>query len=286
MSMSDRPFHVPQRPSAIPVRYVAWLAYDGTDYVGWQVQPHGRSIQGELEAVIERLTGCRTRAHASGRTDAGVHAHEQPVHFDLPTQLDLNRFLLGLNALLPADIRVWRVRTAPLTFHARYSALAKEYRYHIYNGPVWDPCLRRYTCWERRPLDLDAMRAAAKHLVGQHDFAAFAANPHREVHGTVRTLWSLDVHRRGPLVTIVARADGFLYRMVRSLAGFLLRVGRNEVPPATAEAILHSRVRTARVPTAAPQGLFLWKVQYPRNAFHKTNARDPVVEHPSTVPPE
>lgn len=249
------------------VRYLAVICYDGTDFCGWQIQANGRSVQGEVERAIEQLTGRRARAHASGRTDAGVHARRQPVHFDLPFRIDLSRFRLAFNAVLSPDIRVLSVRRVSPTFHARYSCLEKEYRYFIDNAPVPDPILRRHRMWERTRLDVVAMRAAAGRLIGRHDFAAFAANPNREIGDTVRELRRLSVRRCGSTVEIVAVADGFLYRMVRSLTGFLIRVGRGELAPSTAGEILAHRMRTARVPTAPPQGLFLWRVRYPRGGL-------------------
>jgi tRNA pseudouridine38-40 synthase len=168
----------------------------------------------------------------------------------------------GLNALLDDDIRVTRVRQAPAAFDARRSAVGKEYRYFLWNGPVLPPFLRLYRCHERRRLDTDAMAAAAGQLTGHHDFAAFAANPHQDRGGTRRTLRCLEVRRRGHEVAVRAEAPGFLYKMVRSLAGFLIRVGTGELDPARTEEILGSCERTARVPTAPPQGLFLWRVRY------------------------
>lgn len=249
-----------------PRRFRMVVAYDGTAYGGWQVQPNNTSVQAELEQAIEQLTGERPRVHSSGRTDTGVHALGQVAHFDLHRRVDTGKFQVGLNALLPDDIRVLRLTRTRTDFHARYDATGKEYRYFIWNAPVLRPDLRQYRAHERRPLDVAAMREAAARLVGKHDFAAFSANPHREINGTVRTLTALEVRRRGNELMIVARGDGFLYRMVRSLAGFLIRVGRGEVTPATATEILHSKVRTARVPTAPPQGLFLWRVMHGRTS--------------------
>ena len=270
MTQADQPstararFRV--RPEAATTgarRYLAIVAYDGGAYSGWQVQPQHPSVQGELERVIGEITGHRPRVHSSGRTDTGVHARAQPVHFDLPFRADPGKLQLGLNALLPPDIRDTAVRADAPDFHARYSCAGKEYRYFIWNAAVLPPFERRHRTWERRPLDVKAMREAARRLLGRRDFAPFSANPNREIEGTVRDLRRLDVLRRGPLITIVAQADGFLYRMVRSLAGFLIRVGRGELPPESADEILAHGVRTARVPTAPPEGLFLWRVFYP-----------------------
>ena len=243
-------------------RYRMCVAYDGAAYSGWQTQPNHRTIQGELERVLLELTSQRERIHCSGRTDAGVHAREQVVHFDLAAPIVPKKLQLGFNALLEPDIRVLSIRKAAPDFHARFAAKGKEYRYFIYNADILLPFLRNYRAHVRMKLDVEAMNKAAKLLVGNNDFAAFSANPHREVDGTVRHLRSLRIRRRGAEVCIVAKGDGFLYKMVRSLAGFLIRVGAGDLPPASATDILHSKLRTARVPTAHPQGLFLWKVTY------------------------
>ncbi len=244
-------------------RYKMGVAYDGTHYAGWQVQPNHRTIQGELEKVLRELTGETERIQCSGRTDAGVHAREQVVHFDLTRPVILRKLMIGFNGLLDGDIRVMWIRKAEADFHARYGAAGKEYRYFVWNGPVLPPFLRDYRAFVRAPLDVQAMALAAKELVGRHDFAAFSANPNREIDGTVRHLRELKVSRRGREIVITARGDGFLYKMVRSLAGFLIRVGTGELAPDSAKEILHSKTRTARVPTAAPEGLFLWRVFYP-----------------------
>ena len=243
-------------------RYRMAVGYDGTHYSGWQIQPHHKTVQGELERVLHTLTGEEERIHCSGRTDAGVHAWEQVTHFELAHPIDPWKSVRGFNALLEGDIRVLWIRKAKPDFHARFSANGKEYRYFIWNGQIMPPPLRHFRALVRAPLNLRAMRAAAKRLIGKHDFAAFSANPHYEREGTVRTLRQLSVSELSGSIIIVAKGDGFLYRMVRSLAGFLIRVGTGELKPEAATEILKSKVRTARVPTAPPQGLFLWKVSY------------------------
>jgi tRNA pseudouridine38-40 synthase len=244
-------------------RYKMVLAYDGTLYSGWQVQPKRRTIQGELERVIRQVSGHKARVHSSGRTDTGVHARAQVAHFDLPEAMEARRLLEGLNGVLDEDIRVASLRRVPATFHARYSAVVKEYRYFIWNGPVVPPPLRLYRAQVRNPLDEKAMVKAARALSGRHDFAAFSANPNREVDGTVRRLDVLSVRRTGSEIALIARGEGFLYKMVRSLAGFLVRVGSGALEPEAAKTILRSAQRTARVPTAEAKGLFLWRVRYP-----------------------
>jgi tRNA pseudouridine38-40 synthase len=243
-------------------RYRMTVAYDGTRYSGWQTQPSHRTVQGELERILRELTGETERIQCSGRTDAGVHAREQVAHFDLVKPVVFKKLLIGFNALLDDDIRVLSIRKAKPDFHARFSAKGKEYRYFIWNGEIMPPFLRNYRASVRAPLDIAAMNTAAKRLVGRHDFAAFSANPHYERDGTVRHVRELKVIRRGREFTIAAKGDGFLYKMVRSLAGFLIRVGAGDLKPEVAAEILTSKIRTARVPTAAPQGLFLWRVHY------------------------
>ncbi|MBU4211993.1 MAG: tRNA pseudouridine(38-40) synthase TruA [Verrucomicrobia bacterium] len=262
--------HTPQQPktpaspqaTSRPQRYSLLIAYDGAAYAGWQVQPNQRTVQSELEAVLRRLAGAPVKLHGSGRTDQGVHATGQVAHCDLPFRLPAASLARALNALLPAAIRILRVQPVGAAFHARRSAARKEYRYCIWNGDVIPPFLRLYRTHVRMPLDVRAMRQAAALLVGRHDFAAFTANPNREVESTRRHVMKLTVSRKGPEIIIRAQSDGFLYKMVRSLAGFLIRVGAGAVPPEEALRILHSKIRTARVPTAPPQGLFLWRVWY------------------------
>ena len=269
--------HPAPPPPALPVprRYRLVIAYDGTDYYGWQTQPEHPSVQDQIERALERLDGARPRVHSSGRTDTGVHAAGQCAHTDLTRDWEPLKLRLALNALLPDDIRILDARRAAADFHARYDAVGKEYRYFIWNGDVMPPHLRRYWTQERRPLNVSAMRAAARRLVGRHDFAAFSANPNREIDGTVRHVRMLSVRKTGHEIVIRAQGDGFLYRMVRSLAGYLIRVGRGELDAETALDILHSKVRTARVPTAPPQGLFLWKVQYGKQSGALRPRREP-----------
>ena len=243
-------------------RYKLLIAYDGTAYAGWQVQSNQRTVQSELEAALRRRARVSVKLHGSGRTDQGVHAAGQVAHCDLPFRLAAANLTRALNALLPADIRILRVQPVGAAFHARRSAARKEYRYFIWNGKVISPFLRLYRMHVRAPLDVRAMRQAAALLVGRHDFTAFTANPNRKVKSMRRHVMKLTVSRKGPEIVIRAQSDGFLYKMVRSLAGFLIRVGEGAVPPEEALSILHSKIRTARVPTAPPQGLFLWRVWY------------------------
>lgn len=249
-------------PKSGLVRFRAVVAYDGTAFGGFQVQPGERTVQDELEKAVHTITREPARIHPSGRTDTGVHAVGQVIHFDIPPKLEPRRLLFALNAVLPDDVKVQRLVRARPDFHARFSATGKEYRYFIWNGAAVPPHLRLYRMHESRPLDLAAMRAAAASLRGRHDFASFSANPRRDVHGTERDLSRLDVNRRAGEVVIRAAADGFLYKMVRSLAGFLWQVGLGAESPAAVPALLAAAARNQRVPTAPARGLFLWKVHY------------------------
>lgn len=250
----------PAKPKVF--RYKITVAYDGTAYTGWQVQSTLVTVQQRIEETLKQLTGEVIKVHGSGRTDQGVHAAGQVAHFDLSKKWLCKHLLRGLNGILPRDIRVLRVGRAAADFHARRGAVRKEYRYFIWNHPVMDPCRRFYATQVVKPLDVKAMQAAARLLVGHHDFAAFTANGNQEVLSTVRHLCLLTVRRQGSLIVIRAASEGFLYKMVRSLTGILLRVGHGAVTLAEIREILNSKVRTARVPTAPPEGLFLWKVWY------------------------
>ncbi|NLB54308.1 MAG: tRNA pseudouridine(38-40) synthase TruA, partial [Lentisphaerae bacterium] len=218
-------------------RYKIIVAYDGSDYSGWQLQPDAVTVQSTLELGIKTVTGEAVRLHGSGRTDRGVHAMGQVAHCDLIDKIKPDTFTRSLNAVLPADIRVISVTTVKPDFHARRSAISKEYRYYIWNSDIVPPPLRLYRTAIRNKLDVDAMRSACNMIVGKHDFAAFTANPNRPVESTVRELSMLTVSVRGKEIMIRARSEGFLYKMVRSLVGFLIRVGDGSLQPEDAQAI-------------------------------------------------
>jgi tRNA pseudouridine38-40 synthase len=243
-------------------RYKLTLAYDGTDYAGWQIQPNGVTVQELVERALREITGEVAKVHGSGRTDQGVHARGQVAHLDLKCPVDPTGLRRGLNALLPPDIRIIKSEQTDPAFHARRSARSKEYRYLIWNAETIQPFISRYRAHVTLPLDVEPMQRAAALLVGRNDFTSFSANPQRPVLSNVRRLYDLQVKKRGSEIVIIAKGEGFLYKMARSLAGFLVRVGEGAIPPGEAKAILLSRRRTARVPTAPPAGLFLWNVTY------------------------
>ena len=244
-------------------RFRLTIAYDGTAYAGWQVQSGDPTVQETIETVLQGLVGEAVKLHGSGRTDQGVHARGQVAHVDLRTRMDAPALLRALNARLPRDIRVLRVRKAAADFHARRNARSKEYRYFVWNGPILPPERRLYTAHIHRPLQVAPMQQAAQYFVGDHDFASFTANSNQVIESTVRQVMLATVRKQGPLICFRVRGSGFLYKQVRSMVGFLLRVGEGlEQPEAVMELLRHRAPRTSRVPTAKPQGLFLWQVWY------------------------
>lgn len=251
--MSRAPSHLP--------RWKCVCAYDGTAFAGWQSQAGGTAIQDIIEARLQEILKRPVRIHGSGRTDAGVHARGQVFHFDAVWPHGETKLLAAFRIGLPAGIQVKSIKRAPAGFHARFDAKGKRYVYHVHLGDA-DPFTRPY-CWTIfRPLDLEAMKAAAGLLCGRHDFRAFTALNGKEREDTVRTLRRLSLTRRGRHIRIVAEAEGFLYKMVRSLAGVLVAVGEGKLTAEQVSRILASRRRTALVQTAPPQGLFLEKVFY------------------------
>jgi tRNA pseudouridine38-40 synthase len=238
------------------------IAYDGTLFAGWQVQPELRTVQGELEAAWKQITGEAIRVTASGRTDAGVHAHGQVVGVATDTVLDEAKLLRGLNAVLPNDVIIREIVAAAPGFHATHDALRKTYRYHIHHSRV-RPLFDRNFVWHvpAKVLDEAAMGRAGGLLVGRHDFASFETAGSERA-SSVRTISELSVTRDGERVTIAVTGDGFLYNMVRSIAGTLAEVGRGVKSVEWVAEVLAARDRATAGPTAPPQGLVLWQVEY------------------------
>ncbi len=238
------------------------LSYDGTDFFGWQTQPGLRTVQETLEQALADLTGEeRVRVNASGRTDTGVHALGQVVNFHSTTPYAPEVILRAINARLPADILLSRAEEVPANFDANRHATRKLYRYVIHDGPVPNLFLRRYCHHSRYPLDAAAMARAAVVLRGTHDFRCFESEwPNRQ--SSVRTITHLTVNRFGEWMWLNVEADGFLYNMVRAIAGTLLNVGRGHWPEEEVARILEAQDRTQAGPTAPASGLFLMRVGY------------------------
>jgi tRNA pseudouridine38-40 synthase len=238
------------------------LSYDGTDFQGWQTQPGYRTVQETMESAITQLTGePRIRLNASGRTDAGVHALGQVVNFHSAMTVPFHKLLGAINAHLPDDISVLSVEEVPQSFDANRDAIRKLYRYVIHDGQVPSPFQRKYALQSKHRLDAALMARAAQVLKGRHDFRCFETEwPNRM--SSVRTITHLSVNRAGDYVWIDVEADGFLYNMVRAIAGTLIYVGRGFWPEAKVAEILEAGDRVQAGPTAAPQGLFLVRVTY------------------------
>jgi tRNA pseudouridine38-40 synthase len=238
------------------------LSYDGTDFQGWQTQPGYRTVQETLEAALCKLTGeAKIRVNASGRTDAGVHALGQVVNFFSDMHVPFYKLLGAINAHLPTDIVVHEVEEIDQAFDATHDAVRKLYRYVIHDGPTPSPFLRKYCCPCKHKLDVAAMSRAAEVLKGRHDFHSFETEwPNRM--SSVRTITHLAVSRAGDYIWIDVEADGFLYNMVRAIAGTLMNVGRGFWPESKVAEILNAEDRVQAGPTAPAQGLFLVRVTY------------------------
>lgn len=238
------------------------LSYDGTDFQGWQTQPGYRTVQETLEAAIAQLTGeAKIRANASGRTDAGVHALGQVANFYSETAIPAAKLVAAINAHLPDDVVVHSATAMPQAFDANRDAVRKLYRYVIHDGGAVNPFLRRYSCHSKHALDAQAMARSAAALLGRHDFHSFETDwPNRM--SSVRTITHISVNRAGEYIWIDVEADGFLYNMVRAIAGTLMNVGRGFWPESVVAEILRAEDRKVAGPTAPAQGLFLVRVAY------------------------
>lgn len=240
------------------------VAYDGTDFHGWQVQPRLPTIQGTLERVLEQIEGAPVHVTGSGRTDAGVHALAQVAAFPLANPIPLENLCKAMNRLLPRDIRVLDAQSAAEDFHPRYCAIAKTYEYRILRAEICPPFDRRYVHHHPYPLEEDRMVEVAPLLEGTHDFSAFAASDLRDEagHSKVRHVFSSTVERRGDLLVYRVQGSGFLKHMVRNIAGVLLEAGKGNLTRADLLARLQPGCKIPPGPTAPARGLFLMSVEY------------------------
>ena len=243
-------------------RIVLGLEYDGAAYAGWQWQAGKRTLQSELQAALSKIANEDITVHCAGRTDAGVHALEQVVHFDCEAKRDMHAWLMGGNSQLPDDIRIIWAQPAIADFHARYSALARFYRYVILNRPMKSALLRTQATWCYQALDADKMHQAAQHLIGEHDFSSFRAqgcqskSPNRFMH-------FIDVYRSNEKVIIDICANAFLHHMVRNIAGVLMEIGMGRQAVDWTAELLQIKDRSRAAMTAASHGLHLGGVLYP-----------------------
>ncbi len=253
------------------------IAYEGTEYSGWQCQTNRVTVQQRVEEALACILQETVRLHSSSRTDTGVHALGLVAHAELPERasaLSESKLELALNAHLPDDIRVVGVRRVPAGFHARFDARGKQYRYQVWNDRSGNPMLRRHAWVVYKPLDMESMRSAAKLLVGKHDFVSFAGTRNYEMETTVRTVVRCDVQRKGSLITFIIEADGFLYKMCRSIVGTLIQIGLGKFDAGEILTMLEGRDRRVAGMTAPAHGLTLWKVYYESKRLPRKPVRD------------
>jgi len=244
------------------MRIAAVLEYDGSGFSGWQRQEHAPSVQAAVERALSAVADEPVSVFTAGRTDAGVHALAQVVHFDTNAHRSPYAWVRGANSNLPDTVALLWAVEVPDEFHARFSATGRRYRYVILNRAMRPAVQARRVAHEYRPLEIVRMQAAASLLTGKHDFSSFRAMQ-CQAKSPVRELRRLDVCREGDLVTITAEANGFLHHMVRNLAGVLMTIGAGEREPGWAREVLEARDRTVGGITAAPEGLFLELITYP-----------------------
>jgi tRNA pseudouridine38-40 synthase len=249
------------------LKFKLLIAYDGTNYEGWQVQKTGTGVQQLIEEAFRRVFPSVERIHSSSRTDTGVHALGMVAHVEIPRhefKMPLAKLALAINAHLPQDIRILSVSKASANFHARFDARSKQYRYFIWNQAAMNPLFRHYAWHVSQSLDVAAMRRGAKLFLGKHDFKSFAGTRNYEMESTVRTLTRCDIRKSGSMLTFFIEGDGFLYKMCRGIVGTLVQLGRGKFAEGDIKAMLAARDRRAAGMTAPAHGLVLWKVFYAR----------------------
>lgn len=242
-------------------RVMLTVAYDGTNYCGWQIQPNGATIEGELNRCLSELLGEEIKVIGASRTDSGVHALGNIAVFDTSARMPAEKFAYALNQRLPEDIRIQQACQVPKDFHPRHCDSRKTYEYRIYNAEFPMPVKRLYSYFTYVPLDETRMREAASYLVGEHDFKSFCATS-AVVETTVRTVYAVDVCREGKEIVIRITGNGFLYNMVRIIAGTLIEVGRGNMEPEQIKEILEKCDRSAAGPTAPACGLLLYQYEF------------------------
>ena len=247
------------------LKFKLTIAYDGAAYEGWQTQKTGTGVQQKVEGALAKLFPGHPAVHGSSRTDAGVHALGMVAHFAVPAaqfKMPIRKLALAINAWLPEDIRVLSASRSPGSFHARFDAAGKQYRYFVWNHPAMNPLIRHRAWHVPRPLDLKTMRSGAKSFIGKHDFQSFAANPGYKKESTVRRVTRCEIKKTGPQLTFIIEGDGFLYKMCRGIVGTLVQAGLGKFPSTEIKRMLSKKDRRAAGMTAPAHGLVLWKVSY------------------------
>ena len=244
------------------MRLVLGVEYDGSNFSGWQWQINQRSVQAVLEHALTKVANHPVTVQCAGRTDTGVHALEQVVHFDVTAERDLYAWMRGGNSNLPDDVRITWIKEAVDDFHARYSAIARFYRYIILNRPIKSALLRNQVTWYHSPLNEQAMHQAAQHLIGKHDFTSFRAQGCQSKSPS-RAMYFIDVYRQKEKVIIDISANAFLHHMVRNIAGVLIDIGSGKQPVEWTQELLDVKSRKLGGITAPADGLYLGGVYYP-----------------------
>jgi len=243
-------------------RFALALSYEGTHYHGWQTQENLASVQSTLEAALSFVADQPIRVMCAGRTDAGVHASEQVVHFDTDVQRHPDAWLLGTNTQLPPDMSVQWVRPVPFEFNARATATSRCYRYLIHNLPSRPGLLSPFVSWHYKSLNVERMEEAVQHWLGEHDFTSFRG-PHCQAHTPIRTMLSIRVYRQNALIIIEIEGNAFLHHMVRNMVGTLFQIGQGRQEPLWAKEVLEAKDRRVAGMMAPAKGLYLTKVKYP-----------------------
>lgn len=243
------------------MRIALGVAYDGSDYCGWQSQPAACGVQDALELAISKIAQHPIRLHAAGRTDTGVHGLGQVVHFESASDRPISAWVRGVNAHLPSSIRVEWARPVDEAFHARFSALERSYQYLLYNAPVHSALMANKAGWFHLPLNVAAMAEAASYLIGEHDFSAFRA-AECQAKTAIRTMFKAEVWSYGAYVVFDFSANAFLQHQVRNMVGALVYIGKGAYPPAHMQGMLALRDRNLAPPTFSPFGLYLTQVRY------------------------
>lgn len=245
------------------VRLKCILQYDGSQFSGFQIQPKSRTVQGELERTLEKMhKGEKIRIQASGRTDTGVHALGQTIHFDSPFRIPEENWKTALNTLLPDDLFVQKAEIVPDSFHARYDATEKEYRYFVWHQKEKDVFKRNYYYQFPYNLNIEAIREACQYMEGTHDFTTFSSAKATVKGSKERTLYEVTCEKREEAIAFIFRGDGFLYNMVRIIVGVFLDIGQGRRAPSDIPKLLAAKDRKLIGETVPPQGLYLWRVRY------------------------
>jgi len=243
------------------MRIALGVEYDGSAYCGWQSQPDGRTVQDTLQLALSQVASEQISVIAAGRTDTGVHALEQVVHFDTHSVRPLTAWVRGVNALLPSGIAVLWAHAVADEFHARFSAQARSYSYYLYCRPVRSAVQHGKVGWFHQQLDIVKMQQAAQYLLGEHDFSAFRASA-CQAKSPVKNLTMLNIQQQGNIISLDLTANAFLHHMVRNIVGCLVYVGKGKHPPQWMQEVLQSRARSQAAPTFSPDGLYLRSIAY------------------------